>query len=113
MRNKNKALILKNEYYQWKTNQFNTQVGFYPIFSNFKEHLKILSPGAVTLFIYLGLHSNNNTGESFHSLETIAHNLDRSTRTISTWINELEENLLIERIQLSFNGPSTTFIRPY
>lgn len=113
MKNKEKANLLKDDYLNWKLNNFESKTGFYPVFSNFKEHMKTLSPGAITLFIYLGLHSNNQTGESFHSLETMAKNLNKSTRTISSWANELEESGLIVRLQLSFNSFSTTFIRPY
>ena len=39
--------------------------------------------------------------------------LNKSVRTISNWIKELEDNLLIERIQVDYNSPSKTFIIPY
>lgn len=72
-----------------------------------------LSGGAVSLFVYIGLHSNNQTGESYHSIEKMAKFFKKSPRTISKWIDELEKAKLIKRLQLEVNGPAHTFIRPY
>lgn len=113
MRNKDKADQLKSDHSKWRNYNFKNKQGFFPIFSDFKNELKYLSPGAVTLFIYIGLHSNNVTGECSHSLETMSKNLNRSVRTISNWLKELESNQLITRIQLDFNSYSRTYILPY
>lgn len=104
---------LKKEHIAWRELNFKNKEGFFPIFEDFRYLIGGLSPGAVNLFVYIGLNSNNKTGEFFHSLETIANNLNRTVRTISNWMSELEGEGLIIRVQEKFNGPSKTFIRPY
>lgn len=108
-----KAAELKKEHTEWRNKNFLNKQGFFPVFQGFKNQMKILSPGAISLFLYLGLHSNNLTGETTHSIERMASFFGKSTRTISMWLKELEENGLIERVQITFNGTSHTFIRPY
>ncbi|MCU4987328.1 helix-turn-helix domain-containing protein [Bacillus wiedmannii] len=108
-----KAKTLKKEHYEWRDMNFTVKNGFFPVFQEFKKYLQSLSGGAVSLFIYLGLNSNNKTGECYHSIETMANFFGKSTRTISQWIKELEENELIVRIQPEFNSVSHTFLRPY
>lgn len=111
--NKIKATKLKKEHLSWREELFHKKEGFFPIFYDFKNQLPHLSGGAVSLFIYLGIHSNNKTGESYHSLERIAEFFGKSSRTISTYFKELEEKGLIERFQLDINGRAHTFIKPY
>lgn len=113
MRVRDKANNLRKEHSEWRKYNFENREGFYPVFSDFKVYFDVLSPGAISLFLYFGLHSNNVTGECKHTLETIAKNFNKSVRTISNWINELEENDLIVRLQENFNSPSKTFIIPY
>jgi len=110
---RSKATHLRKEHSLWRDTNFINKTGFYPLFHDFKKLLPDLSGGAVSLFVYLGLHSNNQTGECFHSIDKISKFFDKSPRTISKWINELEEVKLIERLQLEINGPAHTFIRPY
>lgn len=109
----NEAERLMNDYLIWKTDNINKKVGFFPVYSNFKEHMRELSPGAISLYLYFGIHSKNKTGESYHSIETIADFFGKSSRTISSWIKELEENQLIVRRQNKIRGVSTTYLRPY
>lgn len=110
---RNKATHLRKEHSQWRDTNFSNKSGFFPVFQDFKDLLSKLSGGAVSLFLYLGLHSNNQTGECFHSIDKIAKFFNKSPRTISKWIDELKEVKLIERLQLEINGPAHTFIRPY
>lgn len=107
------ATRLRKEHSMWRDTNFIEKKGFFPVFYEFKEKLPQLSGGAVSLFLYFGLHSNNQTGESFHNIDRIAKFFGKSTRTISKWITELEEAELIERIQLELNGSSHTFLKPY
>lgn len=107
------ATRLRKEHSLWRDTNFSNKNGFFPVFQDFKEILPNLSGGSVSLFIYMGLHSNNQTGECFHSIDKISNFFDKSPRTISKWISELEEAKLIKRLQLEINGPSHTFIRPY
>ena len=108
-----KATELRTEHSQWRDENFLNKEGFFPIFKDFKSYLNQVSPGAITLFIYIGLNSNNQTGECFHDIKRISDYFDKSPRTISTWFKELEEAGLIERLQLKMNGVAHTFIRPY
>jgi DNA-binding MarR family transcriptional regulator len=111
--NKRRSTVLKKEYSVWRENNFVSKEGFFPIFKELKEYLPYLSPGAITLYLYFGLHSNNQTGECFHSLETISNYFDKSIRTISNWIKELEDIGLIVRLQLEMNAISHTYLRPF
>lgn len=103
----------REEHAEWRNSNFESKQGFFPIFYGFENVLPKLSSGAVSLFIYIGLHSNNKTGESFHNIETIAKYFGVSPRTVSTWFKELQKNEIIGRVQMEFNGVSHTFIRPY
>ena len=108
-----KVSKLKRDHLEWRELNFKQKSGFFPVFKEFKSHMGNLSPGAISLFLYLGLHSNNLTGESSHGIERMAKFFNKSTRTISSWLKELEKEGLIERVQIKFNGPSHTFIKPY
>jgi DNA-binding MarR family transcriptional regulator len=107
------ATRLRKEHSQWRDTNFSNKEGFFPVFYDFKKMLPNLSGGAISLFIYIGLHSNNLTGECYHSINKIADFFGKSPRTISKWIDELEEEKLIQRLQLEIDGPAHTFIRPY
>jgi|APAga8741244001_1050109.scaffolds.fasta_scaffold20768_2 DNA-binding transcriptional ArsR family regulator len=108
-----KATELRKNHSQWRDENFLNKEGFFPVFYGFKSYLNKLSSGAVSLFIYIGMHSNNQTGECYHDLNRISNYFKKSPRTISSWFKELEEAGLIERMQLTLNGVSHTFIRPY
>jgi DNA-binding transcriptional ArsR family regulator len=108
-----KATELRKEHSQWRDENQLEREGFFPVFSTFKYHLNKISAGAVSLFLYIGLHSNNQTGECFHDINRMANYFNKSPRTISSWLKELEESGLIVRLQLKLNGVSHTFIRPY
>jgi DNA-binding transcriptional ArsR family regulator len=111
--NKEKAKKLREEHSHWRKGNFESKKGFFPIFYGFEEYLPKLSPGAVSLFVYIGVHSNNVTGESYHNIETISSYFGKSKRTVSSWFKELQDHGIIERFQIEFNGVSHTFIRPY
>ena len=104
----------KYNYQIWKTNSIRT-AGFFLIFNGFldNEYLKHISGGALKLYVFLGIKSNNLTGESFYSLESIANYFDVSQKTISNWFKELINLRLVYRYQLKFNGVSHSILRPY
>lgn len=110
---RNRATELRQEHSMWRDENFLKKKGFFPVFSEFKSYLGNLSPGAVSLFLYIGLHANNQTGECYHDINRISTFFKKSPRTISSWFKELEEAGLIEKLQLKLNGVSHTFIRPY
>jgi DNA-binding transcriptional ArsR family regulator len=109
-----KADKLKLEYKEWKQERVN-QPGWFPIFTDIKENqiLKDLSGNALRVYLYLGIHSKNDTGISWHSIKTIADYFGKSERTISNWLDELKKHGLIERMQPDRNSPAITFLRPY
>lgn len=111
-RNKEQETLM-HEYMIWKTKNFNNNEGFFPVFKNFEKFFPVLSTGAISLYVFFGIHSKNRTGDSFYSINSIAKIFGKSTRTISFWISELEMNGLIVRKQKSKNNVSITFLRPY
>jgi len=108
-----RATELRKDHSKWRDENFLNKEGFFPVFSDFKYYLPKISGGAVSLFLYIGLHSNNQTGECYHDIKKISNFFNKSPRTISTWFKELEDVGLIERLQLKLNGVSHTFIKPY
>lgn len=113
MTNRDRAVRLRNEHSRWMQYNFNFKAGFFPVFKGFEYYLPKISGGATALFIYLGLHSNNKTGECYHDVKTIAKFFGKTERTITSWFKELEDVGLIERFQIKMNGVAHTFIRPY
>ncbi|MCM3625263.1 MULTISPECIES: helix-turn-helix domain-containing protein [Brevibacillus] len=111
--NQKRAKALREKHIQWRNERFLLKDGFFPVFKDFEYYLPKISGGAVSLFIYLGIHSNNKTGECYHDLERIAKFFDKTPRTITNWFAELEDIGLIERFQLKLNGVAHTFIVPY
>lgn len=109
-----KKEILQKNYALWKEKSFESE-GFFPVFQSFKEEkiLRDLSGNALKLYLYFGLRSKNKTGESWVSIDSISKYFDKSPRTISNWIKELEKKKLIQRFQLEVNGNSYTFLIPY
>ncbi|HDR7327128.1 helix-turn-helix domain-containing protein [Bacillus toyonensis] len=112
--NYRKAEIHRKNYKNWKDNSLEN-IGYFPVFQTFKESylLQNLSGNAFKLYIYLGLQSGNKTGETWVTIETISKYFKKSPRTISNWIQELEDHKLIERLQLKPNEPSHTFLQGY
>lgn len=108
------AKLKENEYAEWKKEALQTY-GYFPVFKPFKEEffLKNLSGNAVKLYIFLGLMSGNENGKTWVSIETMSNYFNKSKRTISLWLKELEEVRLIERMQMEPNGVAFTFLKPY
>lgn len=112
--NSQKAELYKRNYSTWKQTGLDDN-SYFLIFKGFIESnkLKNISGNALKLYIYLGMYSKNNTGEVWHSTNTIAKYFDKSERTIRTWSKELEDIHLIKKMQLEFNGISHTYLQPY
>ena len=110
----------KGRYYRknhevWrKTNQSNHKP-FCIIYRDFidKDLLKQINGNSLKLYIFLLMNSKNETGESWYSIEVISKYFNKSPRTISYWLKNLEELNLIKRLQLNFNEESHTFLQPY
>jgi hypothetical protein len=112
--NRAKAEDHKRAYKVWKDQALDT-FGYFPIFQPFRETflLRNLSGSSVKLYIYLGLASGNNTGETWVKIDTIASYFNKTPRAISKWIKELEDVKLIERYQMEINGVAHSFLIPY
>lgn len=112
--NKQKAFLYKNNYKSWKTKGLDEN-GYFVIFDGFCDSntLKNISGNALKLYIYLGIHSKNMTGEVWHSNARIAKYFDKSERSIRNWMRELEDLNLVKRMQLEFNGSSYNYLQPY
>lgn len=112
--NHRKGEIYKSNYKNWKEFSLEND-GYFPIFQSFKENylLRRVSGNALKLYLYMGLHSGNKTGESWVTIETMGSYFEKSPRTISNWIKELEELRLIVRKQLKYNESSHTYFLPY
>ncbi len=110
-----KAIKNKIEYEIWKKDNFNNKTGYFVIFQNLKnkDFLKSISGSALKLYIYLGLHAKNYSGECNVTINTMAEYFNKDERTISYWIRELEDLGLIERIQFKIKEPAHTYLRPY
>ncbi|WP_052350760.1 helix-turn-helix domain-containing protein [Paenibacillus gorillae] len=105
---------LKSYYNQWRQNNTNMKEPFFGVLRAFKdkELLKDLDEGALRLYLYLGFVSNNETGTSWHSIQTIANYFGKQTRTIDFWIQKLGEAGLIYRTRHNKKS-ATTFLIPF
>lgn len=106
---------LKQEYQDWKKDLHTVKTGFFPIFTNqVKPYLKDISGNGFRLYMYLAIHSNNDTGEVIGTnLRMMEQFFDCSLRTLQNWLAELEKAKLIKRIQTKFEGSHHTFLLPY
>jgi len=108
------AKMSKENYKIWKNNSLE-YAGYFVVFNGFLEQkiLKKISGNALKLYIFLGIKSDNYTGESFYSIKSMAEYFEKSERTINNWIAELEQLNLITRVQFKHNNVSHTFLQPY
>jgi len=110
---------MKRDHREWRKNLQLEKTGFFPVFSNqIKPYLQgedgNPSGNAMRLFIYLGIHSNNETGEVIGvNLRMMEQFFQCKLRTLQYWLEELEEAHLIKRVQAKFKGTSTIFLLPY
>ncbi|MBN1468280.1 MAG: helix-turn-helix domain-containing protein [Fusobacteriaceae bacterium] len=102
----------RSEYKEWRNAK--KKDGFFIIYNSFLENelLKNINGNALKLYIYLGIHSKNDTGESWHSLQRISEYFGKDSRTIKRWFKELENIGLVSRVQKGLRVPNT-FIRKY
>ena len=105
----------RHAFSEWKTEKIKNKSGFYPVYNEFLEKglLIELSGNALKLYIYIGIYSKNETGESWHSVERIAEYFDCDKRTITRWFKELEDKELIFRVQKGYKRAANTFLKPY
>jgi predicted transcriptional regulator len=104
---------IKEYHMAWRKTNSQSNAPFVPIFNSFREaHLATLEPGALRLYLFFAFAANNQYGNSWHSIESIAKFFNTQTRTVNNWIKILVEKNLIYREQ---NGKKThtTYLIPY
>ena len=102
---------LLSAFYASSTGKSNKEFRFAKVDSNFVRFLPYLNDGAVKLYLYYAVVAKNDTGESWHSIDTISQKLDATARSIGNWNRQLEDLGLIFRTS---NGKKskTTFVLP-
>jgi hypothetical protein len=105
----------RNNYRLWRRyNKLNNK-GFFVVYNDFKETniLSRISGNACRLYLYLGIVSKNETGESWHSNELIAEYFNCDIRSVKRWFVELQQVGLINRVQKGAMRRANTFLLPY
>lgn len=93
------------------TGKSNKNFRFAKVDSNFVNFLPYLKDGAVKLYLYYAAAANNESGESWHSIDTISKNLCAAERSIGNWNNQLENMGLIYRTSTGKRSKAT-FVLP-
>jgi hypothetical protein len=90
---------LKGYYQNWKELNQKSKSSFTAIDNAFftNKLLKELEPGPLKLYLYFSHVARNNSGHSWHSIQTIADYFESGTRTIDNWIKGLVDKDLIFR----------------
>lgn len=108
-----KEEALKGYHAAWRNNNTHSGATFVPLFTSFKEsHLATIEPSALRLYLYFLYAANNQNGDSWHSIESIAKFFGTQTRTVNNWIKILVDKNLIYREQKDKRS-YTTYLIPY
>ena len=94
---KNVETDLLSAFHRNATNKSNKEFRFAKVDGKFTAFLPHLKDGAVKLYLYYANAANNETGESWHSIDTISQKLGATERSIGNWNNQLEDLGLIYR----------------
>ena len=89
----------------------NRAFRFAKVDSNLTSFLPYLKDGAIKLYLYYTVVANNNTGESWYSIDTISKKLGATERSISNWNHQLEDLGLIFRTSTGKKSKAT-FVLP-
>ena len=108
---KNVEKDLLTMFHSCGTGKSNKNFRFAKVDSNFVNFLPYLKDGAVKLYLYYAAAANNDTGESWHSIDTISKKLSATERSIGNWNNQLENLGLIYRTSTGKRSKAT-FILP-
>lgn len=102
----------EEQYKKWRNNASSVGTNFFLLYKKFENHLKEISSGALKLYLYYGFHAKNETGISWHSIETISGYFDVSEKTINNWNKELIGRGLIYRKSKDNTRNKTTYLLP-
>lgn len=109
--NKKKESKITDSYKQWREFNKGVKDGFYILPSGIKKYLPYFDGKAMNLYLYYCLHSDNKTGESWHSTQKCAEELKVTDRSINNWNKILENIGLIVRTKNNRKSMST-FLLP-
>lgn len=98
---------LNKNYSLWRQIKSKTKPGFFQLYNEFLEYMPSLKGGAISLYLYYGFYSNNEMGDSWHSIERIAKSLNVTERSINNWNKDLIELGLIYRTNLEMKTTKT------
>lgn len=117
-----------SKYTDLTTSSFQNHISQYKLWIDNKKTLKVLyfvlpmqfyryckkfkTMGSIKLYVYSLLSTSYKKSYYFKALDTIASDLNVSTKTVHLWFNDLKRYKLIDRYQLKFNGPSYTHLLP-
>lgn len=108
---KNTENDLLSLFYTSATSKTNKTFRFAKVDNNLSAFLPYLKDGAIKLYLHYALVANSETGESWHSIDTISKKLGATERSISNWNNQLEELGLIYRTSTGKKSKAT-FVLP-
>lgn len=108
-RNTEKELL--SAFYGRSTDKSNKEFRFAKVDSRFINFLPYLKDGAVKLYLYYAVAAKNETGESWHSIDTISQKLGATERSVGNWNRQLEELGLIYRTS-NRRKSKATFVLP-
>lgn len=108
---KNVEAGLLSTFHTSATGKSNKAFRFAKVDSNITAFLPYLKDGAVKLYLYYAAAANNDTGESWHSIDTISKKLGATERSVGNWNNQLEELGLIFRTSTGKKSKAT-FVLP-
>ncbi|KUP26185.1 helix-turn-helix domain-containing protein [Paenibacillus sp. DMB5] len=106
--------VFRREHEEWRNQMKADNTGFFPVFSaDFRPYLDRLSGNALKLYLFLGFHIENKSGETTVGLDTIAKHFGAKMRTVQAWMKELTDEGLVARVQTGYRFKAHTFLRPY
>lgn len=108
---KNVEIDLLSTFHTNATGKSNKAFRFAKVDSNFAAFLPHLKDGAVKLYLYYAVVANNETGESWYSIDTISKKLGATERSVGNWNNQLEDLGLIFRTSTGKKSKAT-FVLP-
>lgn len=107
----NTELKRSNPYNEWRLFSKSIKRSFAIIPSDLMKYINSIQKNALNLYLYYCFHANNDTGESWHSVDTCAKYFEVSNRSINNWNERLVQLGLIFRVNTNRSSTST-FLLP-
>lgn len=97
-------------YNTWLNYTKNEKTGYFLVSNGIKDYLPLIKSPAINLYIYYCYHANNKKGDSFVSIDTMAKDLNVSSKTINNWNTILSDLGLIRRLNRSYTSSKTQLL---